>query len=231
MNGIEAKVIDNIQRTHNVRSVRVELKEPAGFQAGQYMYVTIDNDITLSRYLSISNSPTETGFLEFTKKITDSDFSKRVISLEPGELIHIKYPLGSFVYDESFSKIAFLSGGIGITPIRSICKYLIDSKKDVDVVLLYGNRSSGDIVFREDFTGLSKNSAALKVVHILEDTEDEKFKRGRIDSQLVKELIPDYLERKFYICGPPAMVSAMHGMLQEELVVSEQNVITENFEG
>lgn len=231
MREIEAKVIDTIQRTHNVKSVRIELKGTSNFQAGQYMFVTIDNDITLSRYLSISNSPTETGFLEFTKKITDSDFSKRVVSLSPGELIHIKYPLGSFTYNESFKKIAFLSGGIGITPIRSICKYLVDSKKNVNVILLYSNRSVEDIAFREDFDDMEKNFTGLKAVNILEDTGETDLKKGRIDNLLVKELIPDYLDRKFYVCGPPAMVSAMREILKNGLSVSQTDIITENFEG
>ena len=77
-NEVELKIKEIIQRTHNVKSVRLETKENTDFKAGQYMIVTVKADgKDLTRYLSISNSPTEDGYIEFTKKLTDSDFSKQ----------------------------------------------------------------------------------------------------------------------------------------------------------
>ncbi len=62
------RVKEIIQRTYNVRSFRLETNNEINFKAGQYMMVTLNSDEEISRFLSISNSPTEKGFIEFTKK-------------------------------------------------------------------------------------------------------------------------------------------------------------------
>ena len=57
------------------------------------------------------------------------------------------------------------------------------------------------------------------------------YSRFGPDSGVIRKEIPDFVERRFYICGPPAMVEAMKKILQDELAVSKENVITENFTG
>lgn len=229
---LEAKIKAIVQRTYNVKSFRLEVSSDIDFKAGQFLQVALKTNPELKRYLSISSSPTEKGYIEFTKKITESEFSKTLDSLKIGDPVIIKYPFGNFVVKDSYTKIAFLSGGIGITPIRSICKYVVDKQSDIDIVLVYANRTINDIAFREDFDEMQRQYSKLKVVHMLSQAaEGFKSKVGRINSQMIKEEMPDYAERKFYLCGPPAMVEAMEKILTEELVVSQENIITENFQG
>ncbi|MFC1594739.1 ferredoxin--NADP reductase, partial [Candidatus Omnitrophota bacterium] len=140
-----------IQRTYNVKSFRLEVPDQVDFKAGQFMSVSFDGSKELSRYLSLSNSPTEKGYLECTKKITCSDFSKKLDAAKVGDTLLIKCPLGNFTLDESCKKIAFLSGGIGITPIRSMAKYAIDKEIETDMILVFGNHAAKDIAFKEDF--------------------------------------------------------------------------------
>lgn len=232
VNELEAKIKEIIPRTYNVKSFRLEVSGQIDYKAGQFLLVTLKTEHELKRYLSISSSPTEEGYIEFTKKLTDSEFSKVLDGLKAGESVTVKYPFGNFVLQEAYFKIAFLSGGIGITPIRSICKYSVDKKLDIDIVLIYANRSIRDIVFKEDFEIMQKGFSKLKVAHMLsEPTEGFKSRIGLIDSQTIKEEIPDYSERKFFICGPPLMVEAMKRILIEELFLSKENIITENFVG
>ena len=247
----ETEVTDVIQRTHNVnpvrssysedskktsngvKSFRFRIREDVGFKPGQFFFVTIRiGEIERTKHFSFSNSPTEKGYVEFTKKITDSEFSQALERLKIGDWARLKMPYGSFVLKDEYNKIAFLSGGIGITPIRSITKYVVDKKLDTDIVLLYGNRTTKDIVFREDFAAMQKGYSGLKVVHILSQAEAGwSGKTGHINAQIIKQEIPDYAERKFYICGPPAMVEAMKRVLQDELAISKENIIIENFSG
>jgi len=229
---LETKIKEIIPRTYNVKSFRLEIKDGLDFKAGQFLQVALKTNPELKRYLSISSSPTEKGYIEFTKKITESEFSKTLDSLKIGDPVIIKYPFGNFILQESYSKIAFLSGGIGITPIRSICKYVVDKQSDIDIVLVYANRTINDIAFREDFDEMQRQYSKLKVVHMLSQlAEGFKSKVGRINSQMIKEEIPDYAERKFYLCGPPAMVEAMQKILVDELALPKENIITENFQG
>ncbi len=229
---IKARIIEIIQRNYNVKSFRLGMDSALDFKAGQFLSVTLNSDPKLKRYLSISNSPTEKGYLEFTKKLTESDFSKALNNLKVGDELSIQYPFGKFILDESFPKIAFLSGGIGITPIRSICKYVVDRNIDSDIVLIYSNRSVKDVVFKDDFDAFQKIHPTLRVAHVLCETEPGFIcSVGRINAVVVKDEIPDYQKRKFYLCGPPAMVEAMRLLLREELGVLPELIVTENFQG
>jgi len=229
---IKVKIKEVIRRNYNVKSFRLEIGGILDFKAGQFLLVKLKDDPYLKRYFSISSSPTEKDYLEFTKKITESEFSKTLDNLKVADQVVIQYPFGKFVLDESFPKIAFLSGGIGITPIRSICKYVVDKNLGSDIVLIYANRSVKDIVFKDDFDALQKSYSALRVTHVLCETPAGFVCRvGRIDVEVIKNEIPDYQERKFYLCGPPQMVEAMRLLLAEKLGISLEMIITENFQG
>ena len=69
-------VTDNIQRTYNVISIRAQKPEGLDYQPGQCVKLSISSQNgEVSRFLSFSSSPSEP-FIEFTKKISESDFSK-----------------------------------------------------------------------------------------------------------------------------------------------------------
>lgn len=231
-NELEVKIKEIIQRTYNVKSFRVEVGSKIDFQAGQFLQVSLKTEPELKRYLSISSAPSEKGYIEFTKKLTESDFSKTLNSLKVDDYVKIKYPFGNFTLDETCKKIAFISGGIGITPIRSICKFVVDKNMGTDISLIYANRTINDIAFKEDFDQMQKQYPKLKVVHVLSESAP-RFKSlvGLINSSIIQNEILDYKERKFYLCGPPGMVEAMKKILELELALPKENIITENFVG
>jgi ferredoxin-NADP reductase len=228
------KIREIIRRTYNVKSFRVEALN-IDFKAGQFICVTVNpaEPCSVYRFLSISSSPTEKGYIEFTKKITQSDFSKALDSLKPGDSVKIQFPpRGNFTLNDQNEKIAFLSGGIGITPIRSICKYVVDKNLGTDIILVYANRSIKDIVFKQDFDDMQRLYPKLKVAHVLcEPAPDFKCNIGYINAQIIKNEIPDYPQRKFYICGPPGMVDAMKKILIDELLIPKENIVMEQFQG
>jgi len=229
---LSVRVKEIIPRTYNVKSVRLDIGQEAEFKAGQFLSVTLQDNPGLKRYLSISSSPTEKSYLEFTKKLTESDFSKALLELKPGDFVKIQYPMGKFTLDDAYTNIAFLSGGIGITPIRSIVKYAVDKNLGTDMVLIYANRSVEDIVFKEDFDAMRKVYPKLKVVHVLcEPAPDFKCIPGLINARVIKNEVSDYLNRRFYLCGPPQMVEAMGKILTDGLKLAKENIITENFQG
>ena len=231
-NELEAKIKEIIPRAYNVKSFRLEVGQNIDYKAGQFLCVSLKTEKECKRYLSISSSPTEKGYIEFTKKITQSEFSRVLNTLNVGSSLIIQYPFGKFTLDDPYAKIAFLSGGIGITPIRSIAKFVVDEKLDTDMVLVYANRSIKDIIFKEDFDMMQKQHPKLRVAHVLcESAPGFKCVVGLINAQVIKNEIPDYPQRKFYICGPPAMVEAMQKILSEKLLLPKENIITEKFAG
>ena len=232
----ETDLISIIQRAHRVKSFRFSIKEDADFKPGQFFFVTIKVDgADRTKHFSFSNSPTERGYIEFTKRITESEFSKGLERLKIGDWAKLKMPYGSFTFTAEFEKIAFLSGGIGITPIRSICKYVADKGLSTDIVLLYGNNKEEDIIFREDLDRIASTNKNICIVYTLtsSDVNKEKWsgRSGYINEKMIKEEIADYKERVFYICGPPKMVEALIDILKNRLGVGEDRIKIENFTG
>jgi len=232
----ETEVLNIIQRTHNVKSFRFKIKEDVDFKPGQFFFVTLKIDGTeRTKHFSFSNSPTEKGYVEFTKRITDSEFSKALNRLNIGDWARLKMPYGSFTFEGEYEKIAFLSGGIGITPIRSICKFATDSILPTDMVLLYGNNREEDIIFRKDLDDMQAVNKNLRIVYTLTSPDiDRKTWQGRIgyiDDKMIKEEISDFNERVFYICGPPRMVESLINILRNKLGVQQDKIKIENFVG
>jgi ferredoxin-NADP reductase len=228
----EANLVKIVERTHDVKSFRFPRPSSFEYKAGQFMFVTIPGENgELKKHFTISSSPTETGFIEFTKKLTGNPYSTSLNALQLNDKVKIEAPYGRFTLDEKFKEIAMLSGGIGITPLRSICKYVSDLQLENNIILLYGNNTVEDIVFKEELNQLQKENSNLKVVHtIVKPPENWHGYAGYIDAQMIKKEIPDYKSRAFYTCGPPAMVKAMTELLTKLNVPSEQIKI-ENFSG
>lgn len=233
---IKVKISEIIKRNSYIKSFRFSLPG-ADFKAGQYMIVTLNvGGRDISKPLSISSSPTEIDYLEFTKKLTKSDFSNALNSLKVGDEIKVRLPYGNFTLKEE-KNITFLTGGIGITPIRSMCKFLSDSRSNIKVNVLLSIRTPEDDVFREDFDLIEKKSNNIKVARTITTTDIDKEKYnltcrfGLIDKDMIQCEVPDCSERIFYISGPPQMVDSMKCLLKEELMLLDANIITENFVG
>jgi len=227
----EAPITNIISRTYNVKSFRFSKPTSFIYKAGQFMFITIKNEEQeITKHFTISSSPTE-DFLEFTKKITNHEFSNVLDKLKQSDWIRINGPFGNFTFEGEFPKVAMLTGGIGITPLRSMIKYCTDMETKSDIVLLYGNQSEKDIVFREEFENIQKQKTNLKIIFTLSATHKNwKGYSRRIDKEMIKKEIPDFMERIFFICGPPGLVTNMEKILRE-LSINSKRIKKENFPG
>jgi len=224
----EVSLLESIDRGGGCRSFRFERPEGYGFKAGQFFVIRLDDK--LAKHFSFSNSPTEEGYVEFTTKMSESDYKKRLATLIPGYLVKISQPMGKFTYLGQ-KKLVFIAGGIGITPFRSIAKYLTDVKADCDVVLLWGVNTFEDAVFKGDFDVMRTQNRRLTTIYVLAKPPAEWVgPKGYITKETIQGEISDYLERTFYVCGPPKMVEAMAGLIGE-VGVGGESVVVEQFSG
>jgi ferredoxin-NADP reductase len=224
-----------IQRTTSIKSFRFASPvTETPYKPGQFFFVTIDvGGAPAAHHFSFSSSPSESGHLEFTKRITESDYSKALAAIKPGgEPAHIKGPAGSFLLPETETKLAFLCGGIGITPVRSMLRWIVDMKLPYDAVLLYGSGSLDETAFREELDEMI-SFPGIRVEYVLSEPvtpAKANVRVGLIDEALVAALIPDYDNRLFYISGPPRMVTSLEAQVKE-LGVKEQRIKRDSFTG
>jgi ferredoxin-NADP reductase len=213
----ETSVKEIIPRTHNVASFRFLRPTALNYQAGQFLFVTLKAyGKELSKHFSLSSSPTEKTHIEFTKKLSDSDFSSALKALKKGDWARIDAPYGKFTFEGEHEKIGLLGGGIGITPFISICKYCTDKHLDTKVTLLYGNRTENDIAFRKELEAMQEQNENLKVVFTINEANSGwKGATGFINADIIKKEMPEYKETMFYTCGPPAMVEIMEKLVEQ----------------
>ncbi len=228
----ETHIKQIIKRTADVKSFRFDRPEKLDCSAGQYMIVTIKSEGTeLREPFTISSSPTERDFLELTKKLTGHPFSNALESLKVGDKVTIDAPFGEFTFKGEYDKIGLLAGGIGITPLRCIIRYATDNQLKTDIILLYSSRFDDEIIFKNELEEMQRLNKNLKVIYtITKPTEKWKGLTGRINKEMIQNVFPDYMERVFYICGPPRMVEAMVAILKE-LNLPDSQIKQEFFPG
>ena len=164
---------DIIPRTHNVTSFRFPRPAELDYKAGQFLFITLKgaDGKELSKHFSFSSSPTEKTHIEFTKKLSDSDFSAALKGLKKGDWARIDAPYGKFTFEGEHKKIGLLGGGIGITPFIGMCKYCTDMHLDTKITLLYGNRTESDIAFRKQLEAMQEQNEHMKVVFTLNEAD------------------------------------------------------------
>ena len=225
------KLTEIIKRTSDITSFRFNLPENLFYLPGQFFFVYIPTEVegSMMHHFSFSSSPSEP-FIEFTTRIRDSPFKKRLNQLEIGTIVMIASVSGQFSVTKEMEKVVFVCGGIGITAARSNIKWVIDSRSTVDVILLYGNRIFDNIAFKDELDKFIKHN--FKTFHILSDPEDGwAGPKGFINAEFILSSVPDLNERIWFISGPTAMVKSIKDILKTVLCIPEGKIKTENFVG
>jgi ferredoxin-NADP reductase len=137
---------------------------------------------------------------------------------------------GNFVFDENDKSAVFLSGGIGITPLRSMIQYVCDKKLPNKITLLYSNRTIEEIAFKTEFDDLAKTNQNFKIIYTVTDSgETWKGISKRIDAEIINEY-SNVKNDVYYVCGPQVMVDAMVKILNS-LSIPKERIKFENFMG
>jgi ferredoxin-NADP reductase len=226
------------QETPDVKTFR--LMNPLGgvlpftYLPGQFLTVTVIPDgKPVKRSYTIASSPTQRDHAEITVKHEEggvvSDFLHARV--QEGDLLEFSGPLGSFIFTgRECCCILLIGGGVGITPLMSVLRYLTDRAWPGDIFLINGCKTPRDIIFREELEYLQRRHPNLRVVITVSRPEgaDWKGPTGRITKELISQSVPDLASRYVHICGPVPMMEAVKKMLAE-LGVLKERVKTEAF--
>lgn len=213
---------ETVQSGQDTYDFVLESDKKFSFKPGQYMEWTLAQPKPDARgnrrYLTIASSPSENTTLLGVKFYNNpSTFKQQLLKMHPGDTILGGQLAGDFILpDDPKQKLAFIAGGIGITPFRSMAKYLADKNENRSIVLIHSNRSTEEIVYNEVFEEASKK-IDLKAVYTLTDPQSAppgwQGHTGYITKAMLSQEIPDYLEREFYISGSHRMVTDMKKLL------------------
>lgn len=226
--------------------------EKIGFRAGQFAFFEFESGgKNFSKHFTVSSQP-ESRQIEFTTIMSGSDYKQALNKLPLGTIAEISPPMGSFTLDARKSdKIAFLAGGIGITPVKSILESMATSKKPkgLEIAVFYSNRNRERIAFRERLEQLAQKIGNVQIINTLTELSESLLEKGLrkkasqgekaewkgetgfISSEMVKRHLKNWQEYCYYVAGPPAFNEAMKKMLLEELRIKPEMIVFETFSG
>lgn len=209
------QLIRKIQLTPDIYDFIFASKQKLAFAPGQYMEWTLGHADPDSRgnrrYFTLASSPTEDQVRVGVKFYPNSStFKEAMLSLNSKDEIVATHLAGDFVLpSQPNQKCVFIAGGIGITPFRSMIKYLLDKNEPRPIVLFYVNRKASDLVYVDIFER-AKKELGMKIIYSLTDKRNApalwRGKTGRLTPQVIQNEVPDYKDCLFYISGPKGMI-------------------------
>lgn len=232
-----------------IREIREEAKDIRTFyidtegkefyySAGQFVIIYLPEYPNIRRAYSISSSPTETektGQIALTiKLVPDGQFTPKIFQANVGDKINLMGPFGDFVYiPGSAENVVLIGAGIGIAPLRSIIKYLVDINAKEKIYLFYSARTMENLVFYNFFKKLEEEGSInfFATLTRCEDTTKWNGRTGRFDVDFLKEKLEN-LEKdstKFFICGTRDFGESMKKIIVENLGVDIKNIKVEAF--
>ena len=200
-------------KMETLRIYRFKLNKPTNFIAGQYMSLIVPGSTPAP--FSIASSPEEHDMIELGIEITGGPHTSKIKELKEGDHVTLRGPFGTFTM-QGEKKVCYLAGGVGITPFMSMLRWIRDTHQTTEATLFYSCKVKEQFLWREELEQMTKTHTNIKVVLTVtrDDPPDWHHEKGRINADMIKGFLPDYLEHTFYSCGPPALISAMFELLR-----------------
>ncbi len=121
----EARVVASRAPTPGTHAIRLERPDGFVFRAGQHVMLEVGTMAGPDdRVLSIASSPSRP-HLEFAVRRSGSTFKEAFAALRPGDAVRMSQASGRFLLDATKPAL-LLSGGIGITPLKSMIEHVVD---------------------------------------------------------------------------------------------------------
>jgi ferredoxin-NADP reductase/DMSO/TMAO reductase YedYZ heme-binding membrane subunit len=228
----QLRVARIVRQTHDVQTFRFARPDggplPFQHQPGQYLVISpMINGKKVNRPYTISSSPTHPDYCEITVKREETGLVSRHLhdALREGDAINISAPTGRFIFDGTLaSSVVLIAGGVGITPLMAIARYLTDKNWKGDIYFAYAAKTREDIIYRKELDNLKARFPNLHLHITLSRAEGSDWTghRGRVNAEFLMKCIPELSTRLVYICGPDAMMAMTIQVLKDLGVPSEQ---------
>jgi ferredoxin-NADP reductase len=228
----QMRVVRIIRQTSDVQTFRFARPDggplPFRHQPGQYLVISpMINGKKVNRPYTISSSPTRPEYCEITVKREEMGLVSRHLHdrLREGDTINISAPTGRFIFDGTQApSVVLIAGGVGITPLMTIARYLTDKNWKGDIYFAYGAKTTKDIIYRNELDDLKVRFPNLHMHITLSRAEGSDWAghKGRVSAEFLMKCIPGLSTRLVYICGPDAMMATTIQVLKHLGVPAEQ---------
>tara|TARA_B100000700_G_scaffold152958_1_gene169751 strand:- start:4385 stop:5491 length:1107 start_codon:yes stop_codon:yes gene_type:complete len=221
----QVRCVKVIQETWDVRTFCFMAEQPVlyFFKPGQFVTLELEIDgEQVMRSYTISSSPS----VPYSFSISVKRLPGGVVSnwlhdnLKAGDELAVHGPVGNFnIIDHAADKVLMLSGGVGITPLMSMTRWLFDTNAAVDLAFVHSARSPQDIIFHRELAHIFSRIPEFKL-HIVCERSDELCEawagfRGYLSQAMLELMAPDFMEREIFCCGPTPYMNAVKRILRD----------------
>lgn len=233
------KLIAKEEVAADTMSFRFEKPDGFVYVAGQFADYTIVNPPETDaegdiRGFSLSSAPYEP-FLMATTRMRDTAYKHVLRDAPIGSKVLLDAPWGSFTLHHKIARPAvFLTGGIGITPVRSIVLQSVHDNTGHTITVFDSNKRPENAAFLDELSRVAAQNERITFVPTMSgmDGSEQEWtgETGHIDKAMLSRHLDDLTAPIYYLCGPGAMVKSMRGVLDGAGVDSD-DIRTEEFTG
>lgn len=201
---------------------------PFAFLPGQFLTLHDGPDgAPARRSYTIASTPTRSDTIEITVKREPTGLVSRWLHdvIKPGDTLKVLAPNGSFVFTgEEAPAVVLIGGGVGITPLMSVARYLGDRRWPGAVHMILGFRKPSGYLFRAEIAALASQLPKLTVTAVMSNPQDEPWTgpTGHIDHAFLAAHGAIQATSRYHLCGPPAMMDGVRQALRQLGVAPEQ---------
>jgi glycine betaine catabolism B len=207
-------------------------EKPVRYTAGQFTELYLPHtadDRGIRRWFTISSSPTEPLIGITTKSAGEagSTYKKLLFGMQPGTPLQLADPMGDFVLPKDMSiPLVFIAIGMGVTPVRSMVKYLCDTGEKRNIQIMYAATHDNQLAFLPLF----KASGFPLTTIVKKPSPAYHGETGTITTECILRIAPDNGQKYYYLSGPEIVVE----VITKELIatgIAPERVITDYFPG
>lgn len=216
-----------------IKSFWFKSDKPVKYIAGQFTEIRLMHDNVDGRgdkrWFTVSSSPTDP-LISITTKFTSkfgSSFKQALLKLKPHSKLHLADPMGDFVLPKDKTiPLVFVAGGMGITPMHSMIKWLTDTNEERQIKLIYGVNEFEEMAWPDLF-----ESANIDFMPIITNPPDKwTGLTGSLSAEWILELAEMPSNGLLYLSGPEPMIETFYNRLQE-LGINKDQLVTDYFPG
>jgi len=223
------RLISREMVAENTMALTIERPQDFIFEAGQNTTISIPgkhaDDL---REFTIASAPHEKDIM-LAMRIRNSNFKNECYALKPGSIITMRSPAGS-LWKETVEPQIWISGGIGITPFRSIIRHLLHLQSPLAVTHIHSDHSRASVPFLEEFESNATEHQGYKFFPTMTREAAKEGLRGRITGEMIASHALAYASSCYFVVGTTSFLGAMREALSQ-LGVPLERVRTERFEG
>ncbi len=233
-------VINKVQESDIITSFYLKPsdgKSIPNFLPGQYITVRLripGETYKHNRHYSISNAPGKDYFRISVKRENEHEPAGIVSNylhdhVHIGNVIDISAPAGDFVLNfEEEEPVAFISGGVGITPLFSMFESLVQKESNRDITFIQAAKNKNVLALNDSIKELVNQVGNAKAYTVLEEVDENTpcDHIGYINQAFLENIISR--DTICYVCGPVPFMKAVVGILRN-MGISEENIRFEFF--